>query len=310
MFTVRPPRRLQPGDTVGIISPSSPVTPEWIEKMVGYFEGRGYRVRVAPNALARFGFMAGTPQQRADDLNLMLRDPQVRMVMTSMGGAGAVHLLPLADYGSLARDPKIVVGLSDPSILLNALSSTTGVPTFHGPNGAQFGGFLPLPSFTEERFWPLVSEPLPIPYALRLNEGVRVLREGNCVQGRLCGGHLGTLEVLLGTPWAPSWDDTILFLEELNVELRRTDSMLAHLRLAGVFERIRGLIVGQYVSCGEVDEETYDDIVLRNCAGYSFPIVTNVQIGHTDDKLTLPIGCLARLDPASVTLELLESPTW
>ncbi len=305
----RIPPRLRPGDTVGIISPSSPVTAEAVGRMVAYFEGRGFRVKVAPNALASFGFLAGTPQQRADDLNLMLRDPEVRMVMTSMGGAGAAHLLPLVDYPAMAADPKIVVGLSNPSILLNAITSVAGVPTFHGPNGVQFGGYAPLTPYCEDNLWPLIGAELALPYAFPVRDSIRVLRAGPAVEGPLYGGHLRTNQVLLGTPWEPDWKGALLFLEEDQVELYRTDAMLAHLRLAGVFDAIKGLIVGRPVECDPVEAETLDDIVLRNCAGYDFPIVADVPIGHTDDKLTLPIGCRALLDTREPCLALVESPT-
>ncbi len=301
------PKRLQPGDTVGIVSPSSPTTPGEIARMTCYFQDRGYRVKVAPNALASLGFLAGTAQQRADDLNLMLRDPDVRMVMTSMGGAGAAHLLPLLDYQAIAHDPKIVVGLSNPSILLNAISGTAGVPTFHGPNGVQFGGGYPLTPYCESNFWPLVSEALDVPHTFPVQ--AQVLRGGGVVEGPLFGGHIGTNQVLLGTPWEPDWQGAILFLEEYQVELQRTDAMLAHFRLTGVLGRIKGLIVGIPLQDAEPQAETLHDVVLRSCAGYSFPIVANVPIGHTDDKITVPIGCRVRLDAAGGSLQLLERPT-
>ncbi len=303
------PRRLQPGDTVGIISPSSPTTPGEIARMTSYFEERGYRVQVAPNALASLGFLAGTAQERADDLNLMLRDPKVKMVMTSMGGAGAAHLLPLVDYEAIARDPKIVVGLSNPSILLNAIASTARVPTFHGPNGVEFGGGCPLTPFCESNFWPLVSEVLDVPYCFPVRDSIRILREGDIVEGPLFGGHLGTNQPLIGTPWEPAWQGAILFLEEYKVELQRTDAMLAHLRLAGVFDAIVGLIIGEPLEQDQGQAETLDEVVLRSCAGYDFPIVANVPIGHTDDKITVPIGCRVRLDSVGRSLQLLERPT-
>jgi len=306
---MRVPKRFRPGDTVGIISPSSPITPEAIEAITRYFERRGHPVKVAPNALARFGFMAGTPKQRADDLNLMLRDPEVRMIIASRGGAGAAHLLPLIDYAALEAAPKFLVGLSDPSILLNAITARTGVATYHGPNGVKFGVIGPLTRFSEDNFWTIVGERLELPYAYPVVDAMHVIREGSVAEGPLFGGHLKTNQVLLGTPWAPEWRGAILLIEEMEVGLARMDAMLAHLRLAGVLDSIAGLIVGQYVSCDAVEAETLEEIVLRNCAGTSFPIVMNVPIGHTDDKITVPIGCRVRVDSRRGTLELIESPT-
>jgi len=302
------PKRLRPRDTVGIVSTSSPPTPEAVGNMKRYFEKRGYSVKVAPNTLARFGFMAGTNKQRADDFNLMLHDPDVRMIVTSMGGAGAVHLLPLIDYETISSDPKIVTGLSNPAIILNAISHMAKVPTFHGPNGVEFGTG-PLTRFCEENFWPMVSENLHMPYTFPVKHEMKILRKGEVAEGRLFGGHQRTIQPLIGTPYEPDWKDSILFIEEINDELPKIDAMLAHFRLAGVFDSINGLIVGTPAESYKAEAETLEDIVLRNCEEYDFPIVSNVPVGHTDDKITVPIGCLVCLDTNKPSFELLESPT-
>lgn len=306
---MRKPRGLREGDVVGIVSTSSPVTPEAVDRMRCYFESRGYRVKVAPNVLARFGFLAGPAASRADDLNSLLRDPDVRMVVTAMGGAGAAHLLPLVDYDALATSPKIVVGLSNPSVLLNAMTRRASVPTFHGPNGVEFGGLAPLTEFTERNFWALVRGEFRIPHAFPVCDGMKVVRDGPAAEGPLLGGDLRGVQLLIGTPWEPNWGGAILSIELFRVELFRLDGFLAHLRLAGVLQGLSGLIVGQPVECDAVEVETLGDIVLRSCEGYDFPIVTGVPIGHTDDKITLPLGCRVRLDCAQGSLELLESPT-
>jgi muramoyltetrapeptide carboxypeptidase len=306
--SMKTPRKLRLGDTVGIVSTSSPTTPEAIDNLKKYFEKKGFFVKIAPHVLARFGFMAGTNRQRAEDFNLMIRDPEVRMIVTSMGGSGAVHLLSLIDYKAISCDPKIVTGLSNPAIILNAISCVSNVPTFHGPNGVEFG-FGPLTRFSEENFWLMVSGNLSIPHDFQVTNGMKILREGKVAEGRLYGGHLRTIQPLIGTPYEPDWRDSILFIEEINDDLCRIDAMLAHFRLAGVFGSIKGLIVGRQAEPYEVEAETLEDIVLRNCEGYDFPIVTDVPIGHTDDKLTVPIGCLVRLNTDKPSFELSESPT-
>jgi len=301
---LRLPRRLLPGDTVGILSTSSPVAPELVERTKQYLMGRGYRVVTATHVLDRFGYMAGTADARASDFNAMLNDPDIRMIVTSRGGESAIQLLPLIEYGTLALDPKIICGLSDPSILLNALTARSAVPTFHGPNGYDFGSEEQI-AFTEENFWPLVTGACEYPHALPVQERMKVLREGPAVNGWLWGGHLGTISGLLGTNFLPRWAGSILFLEEFIVNFPRTDALMTHFRLAGVFDRIRALVIGEPA---EMDGswETYEEIILRNCTGYSFPIVANVPLGHTTEKITLPIGGKARLDTAAHCFELLE----
>ncbi len=305
---MRAPKRLQPGDTIGIVSTSSPTKPEAVDRMKEYLLQKGYSVKVAPHTLASFGFLAGMPQVRANDLNTMLRDPAIRMIVTAMGGAGAAHLLPLIDYKALASDPKMVVGLSDPAVLLNAITSVTDVPTIHGPNGVEFG-YDELTPFAEENFWPIVSENLSLPHVFPVGNEIKAIRGDRAVEGRLYGGTMPVVQSLIGTPWAPQWKDSILFLEEVDIQFPRTDRMLTHFRLAGIFDSIKGLIIGQPVECEPVDVETLENILLRICADYDFPIITNVRIGHTDDKITVPIGCRVRLDPIEPCLALLESPT-
>jgi muramoyltetrapeptide carboxypeptidase len=302
---LRLPRRLRTGDRVGIVSTSSPVQADHVSRTRQYFEERGYRVCEGEHVLDSYGYMAGTAEARARDFNAMLNNPDIRMIVTARGGESAIQLLPLIEYGTLALDPKIICALSDPSILLNALTARSAVPTFHGPNGYDFGSEEPI-AFTEENFWPLVTGERKYPHTLPVQERMKVLREGPAVNGWLWGGHMGTISGLLGTNFLPRWAGGILFLEEFIVNFPRTDALMTHFRLAGVFDRIRALVIGEPA---EMDGswETYAEIILRNCAGFSFPIVANVPLGHTPDKITLPIGGKARLDTAALRFELLEA---
>jgi muramoyltetrapeptide carboxypeptidase len=305
------PKILKPGDTIGIVSTSSPTTKEAVQKMSATFAALGYRVKTGEHVFDSVGFMAGLPETRVFDFNKMLRDCDIRMIMTATGGKSALHMLPFIDYEAIMNDPKIFVGLSDPSIILNAITSKTGVPTFHGPNGYNFG-HTEITDFSSRNFWPIVTGKLLVPHTFPVENVIRVLREGPNVEGVLFGGHLGTNIALLGTPWAPSWKDAILFVEEIFVELNQIDAMFGHLRLAGVLSSIAGLVIGQFVDCEEKSypkQETLEDVVLRNCDGYQFPIISNVPLGHTEDKLTLPIGCRVRVSTTTPSLTLLEMPT-
>jgi muramoyltetrapeptide carboxypeptidase len=131
----------------------------------------------------------------------------------------------------------------------------------------------------------------------------------------LFGGHERTIQPLIGSKYQPQWKDCVLFLEEIGGELEgefgliSVDRVLVHFRLAGIFDSIKGLIIGSPMTPYEMGAESLEEIVLRNCEGYDFPIVTNVPIGHTDDKITVPIGCHVRLDTNKPSFELLESPT-
>jgi muramoyltetrapeptide carboxypeptidase len=304
---LRLPPRLKTGDTVGILSTSSPVAAEQVERTQRYLEARGYRVHLGDHTLDRLGYMAGTAEVRASDFNRMLTDPNIRMIVTAWGGETAIQLLPLIHYGTLSMDPKIICGLSDPSILLNALTARSAVPTFHGPNGYDFGATIHS-AFTEENFWPMITGEWEYPHTFPVGDQMKILREGPAVNGWLWGGNLSTIRGLIGTHFRPQWAGGILFLEEMQVGYARTDDMLAHFKLAGIFDRIRALVIGAPAELGEPAGETYEDLILRHCAGTSFPIVANLPIGHTPEKITLPIGGKARLDTSLRSFQLLEAP--
>jgi muramoyltetrapeptide carboxypeptidase len=304
---LRLPPRLKAGETVGILSTSSPVAAEQVERTKHYLERCGYSVHLGDHTLDRLGYMAGTAEARAADFNAMLSDPDIRMIVTAWGGETAIQLLPLIHYGTLSMDPKIICGLSDPSILLNALTSRSAVPTFHGPNGYDFGAAAHS-AFTEENFWPMITGEWEYPHDFPVGHQMKILREGPPANGWLWGGNLSTIRGLIGTHFRPQWAGGILFLEEMQVDYARTDDMLAHFRLAGIFDRIRALVIGAPAEMAEPGDETYEDIILRHCASASFPIVANLSIGHTTDKITLPIGGKARLDTSRRSFQLLEPP--
>jgi muramoyltetrapeptide carboxypeptidase len=214
----------------------------------------------------------------------------------------------LVDYEAIRTDPKIIVGLSNPAILLNAITSKTGVPTFHGPNGVDFG-YEELIPFTTDKFWPIVSENLALPYSYSVDDEINVVRSAGTVEGRLFGGHLKTVQRLIGTHWAPEWKDSILFLEEYTLNFSEVDKALTHFKLAGILDSIAGLIFGRPVECDPVQVETIEDILLRICAESNYPIFNDIRIGHTEEKITVPIGCRVRLNSEKPSFQLLESPT-
>lgn len=299
------PPALKPGDTVGIVSTSSPCPPEALDRMESYLRGKGYGVKRTPHVLASRGYLAGSAEDRAADLNAMFADPQVRMILTAFGGKGANQLLTLLDWDGIRTNPKIFVGLSDPSVVANAVTARTGIVTFHGPTGYDFG-MTAIHAFTDVWFWKAVTGGHGLPWELDVT-GSLVVRHGREVTGHLVGGHLGTLQSLVGTPWAPQWDGAILFVEEIFTEWERIDAMLTHFRLAGVFDRVRGLIVGRCVDCKSQAPADADflQMILR-CVGGAFPILAEVSLGHTPEKLTLPLGVPARLRTNPPSLEVLE----
>jgi muramoyltetrapeptide carboxypeptidase len=154
------PRAVRPGDCIGVVSTSSPVSAEELDRLVGYLEGRGYRVRLAEGVGDRMGHLAGSPARRAAGVMSMFADPDVALVLPATGGTGAGHLVNLLDYGLIRANPKVFTGFSDPSSLCNAILAGAGLPNVHGVTGIQFFEPELKDDWTEAEFWAMVSGPI------------------------------------------------------------------------------------------------------------------------------------------------------
>lgn len=301
------PKKLEVGDTIGIVATSCPTTQENIDTLISYFNHRGYHVKISEHCLDRFGFLTAKAEDLAIDFNKMVKDESVKMILLAYGGSGAIHLLPLIDYDEIKKNPKLICGYSDHTVLLNTITSKTDVPTFHGIDG-EIVVFMESESVTEKTWFDMVTGDIELPYVYQ-TDSLKVLKHGKPVSGRLIGGNGSSL--LFGTDWLPVPEHTILAIEGVSYTPNRLDSFLAKLRILGVLDSIDGLIIGRYQGYnyrawwGE-DLETLEDIVLRNCEGYDFPIVYNVLIGHTAEKITLPIGTQFKLDTEKKQISLLE----
>lgn len=291
---IRPPA-VAPGSGVAIVSTSSPVPPEDLERLTAYFERRGHQVKVATHARAETGYLAGPAQDRADDLMAAFADPDISLIVPATGGKGAAHLVDLLDYDIIAANPKVFTALSDTAILANAITARAGLVALHGPTGYDFSRPA-VNAATEEAFWRIVSghvKDLELSGAdWNVPRGI-----GSAFAGPVVGGHLGTIRALVGTPWMPELDGALLILEEVFVPWVQVDVALTHLRLAGVFDRIAGLLVAVPVDSAREDapDETYEELILR-CVGGAFPVVTGASFGHTETKFPLPIGLPVQVD--------------
>lgn len=309
MNILKPPR-LRKHDLIGIVSPASaPSSQEKVDKGVQYLERLGYRVKVGQHVMDQHGYLAGTDDQRAHDLNDMLRDPAVRAIVAVRGGYGTPRLLHLVDYRAVRRNPKILVGYSDLTALQLALFRKTGLVTFSGPMvGVEM--WDSIDPFTEEHFWRVITSSARIG-PLRNPQGERLVayNKGK-VAGTLIGGNMSLLASLMGTPYLPNFRKAILVLEDVDEAPHRIDRMFAQLHHAGISKVIAGLVLGKFTDCVPSDpskphlniEQVLDDAVSR----ITCPVLTNLQYGHIAKKLTLPFGVRALLDSRNGVLKILE----
>lgn len=311
------PKALRPGDTVGLITPATYVPdPDRLalaERTIKYF---GLRIKLAKNAGKRMGDYRVSIGERLDDLHAMFRDPEVKAVFAIRGGYGSMHLLDRIDYDLIHRNPKIFLGYSDITAMHLAINKHARLVTFHGP--------ITLSRFTEytqKYFRKALFEAQPIgkitnppeTNELRPSHTLRTIKTG-IATGQLIGGNLTLISTTLGTPYEIETRGKIVFLEDVDEEPYSIDRMLTHLRLAGKFNGIAGLIFGECQDCRPKDYKPSMTIpyslgeALDNILGdLKVPVLYGLTIGHTDDQLTLPLGVLATLDSNEGTLEIKEA---
>lgn len=301
------PKILKPGATIGVFTPSAPVDRENFEKGIDFLKQSGFKLKLGANALKVTGYLAGTDEERVSDLHSLFLDPAIDAIFCSSGGYNSNRLLDKIDYKLIAQNPKIFMGLSDPTSLLCAIYTKSGLITFHGPV-VQFDMSWNYTSYTERYLEKALSMVDAIGYIVEVT-GENVLKPGKA-SGRLVGGNLTSIQYLLGTPYEPDWRGALLFWEDVFEEPHVLDAKLVHLRSAGVFDQINGMVIGQLVGCEEeefANTPSIEETVLDLCKDYNFPILYDVLLGHTKDKLTIPIGVEAEIDTQGMVLSIVES---
>ncbi|HJR01852.1 MAG TPA: LD-carboxypeptidase [Methylomirabilota bacterium] len=311
------PRRLAPGQTIGMVAPSAaPNDPERIRFAIDTVESLGFKVKPAAHLFDREGYLAGSDAARADDLNAMFADDGVDAIWCVRGGYGASRILPALDYALIQRKPKALIGYSDITALHMAIHRHAGLVTFHGP--VAFRAFTPYSLGELKRvLWapqaPVrLGGPPPFPRAEGWLDGenrVTTLVPGRA-RGRLLGGNLCLMSHLCGTPYFPDLRGAILFLEDVEEAYYRIDRMLTQLWLSGALAGVAGVAFGKFTNCNPsqffLQNRPLEDILAERCRALGVPAISGIMVGHIEDQTTLPVGCLAELDADAGTLTLLE----
>ncbi|MBI5298605.1 MAG: LD-carboxypeptidase [Chloroflexi bacterium] len=301
------PPRLRPGDTIGIVSPSTHVTEELdgqFEHGVRFLESLGFRVKLGKHIRSTSWGYTASPQEKAEDIHAMFADDSVQAIICSQGGDTANACLPHLDWELIRAHPKIFLGISDISVLLNAIHHQTGLVTFHGDDVMWGFGRAPTAYDRDEFLARLVEGRVG---EIPPNRERRSIR-GGVGEGKLLGGNLHCLLKLAGTACFPDFSDAILFVEDIGVTPEGCDHAFQQMKQMGVFERLRGAVVG-YVDGLQDDpsQMQMEDILLRITAEYDFPILKVDDFGHNCPNTTLPIGGMVRLDADERTIEIVES---
>lgn len=306
------PKRLVAGDTLGIVLPAShEATADAIALAKEQLEFLGFKVVIGAHAYDRHGYFAGRDEDRAADVNRMFADDAIAGVVCYTGGWGSPRILPHLDYDLIARKPKVLIGYSDVTALLNAVHQRTGLITFHGPVASS-----PLEPYSLENFRRMLmtAEPagLLAPPPKKATELVdrtnRVLRLAPGVAtGRLSGGNLTLIASLIGTPYEVETAGRIVFAEDVREEVYRIDRMLTQLALGGHFDRMAGFVFGRCTDCAARGGFSLEDILRDHFADRPKPAISGLSFGHIEQKLTIPIGAIATLDADTGTLKIEEA---
>lgn len=319
--------------TIGIVSPSAPISaycPKRLERGIRELENLGFTVVRGENVSALTEFTAGSPEQRAADIHSLFSHPDVDIIIATIGGYNANDLLELLDYSLIKKNnKKIFVGYSDISILLSALHKKAGVPCLLGPmvlpQFGEFGGILPfskesfmhvisqldsensylLPKSTEstEEFTAWDSEDTRL-RVMEPNQGWEIIQSGKA-DGQLVGGNLRSLLAVAGTEFFPDTKNAILFLEDDNEESAATlCRMLRQLQNMGALKHVKGVVFGRFQKESEISSSTLKKVVSLIDGLADVPIISNVDFGHTDPMLTLPLGKKVEIDTNESSIKI------
>lgn len=301
---VRPPR-LQPGSTLGLVSPAGATFFAGdLEEVETTLAGLGFRTRRGAHVLDTYGYLGGQDRARAADLMAMFLDDEVDAILPLRGGWGCARLLPHLDYDAIRAHPKIVCGYSDVTALLSALYTRSGLVGFHGPVGTSTWN-----DFSTGYWRDVVVDGREVVMADPPDMERETITPG-VARGPLFGGNLTVLAALVGTAYVPELQGHILFLEDVGEEPYRIDRMLTQLRLAGMLDRVAGVYFGDCRRC-EPEEGarsfTLSQVLHDRLGDLGVPVWHSHLVGHLVDKYTLPIGVEAEMDANAGTLRIVGS---
>ena len=308
------PARLKPGDTVGLIIPSSAQwDPTSVEILLDSLAALGLKGKLGKHVFDRRGYFAGRDEDRAADINAMFADPEVNAIHCIRGGWGAARLLPLLDWATIGKHPKIFIGYSDITALLMSLHARTGLVTFHGPVGASKWNAFNV-DWMKRVLWnaeaaAFVNARETDDSLVPVKNRTRTITPGKA-RGRLLGGNLTVFTTIIGSGYLPDFKDCILFLEDVEEAPYSLDRMFTQLKLAGILGQAKGVVWGTCDGCSPGEgfgSLTIPDILDDHLKPLGVPVYSGAMIGHVDRQFTLPLGVQVELDADAGTITMLES---
>lgn len=302
-MAIQPPM-LRPGDTIGVVTLGSPLDPGVIDARIETVRQMGFNVVLGRYVYAQNGYLAGTDEQRAEDLMDMFRNPEVKMILPSRGGVGVAGILPYLDFQVIRRNPKIVTGYSDITVLLNVLHQYADLIAFQSLLLIDFR--FGTPAYNFDQFFAATSTP-DAPRRIENPPGMPLIgRVPGHAAGPLIGGNLTSFVDTLGTPYEIDVRGKILLLEETHEPVNTVYRYMNHLKLAGKFADCIGIIMGECTGCQDAYGKSYDDLINDFLVPLGKPLLTNLATAHGLYKAALPIGAVVDMNAELNTLTVME----
>lgn len=288
---------LAPGDKIGVCAPSSYVEEELLNSGIALLTQWGFEVSIHPQTFAQHHQSAGTDKEKLSALHELYKDPEIKAIYAAAGGQRALHLLPHLDLQLIKNNPKPIIGYSDITSLLNYIHAQTGIVNWHAPVLKQLS-----PSINATYLQHAISGS-PQSYSWETSS----IYQNGCVTAPVIGGNLSVLQAMIGTEYAPKFNDAILMLEDIGEEYSSLDRTLCHLKHAGIFSALKGLIFGTFSNMKDTGRPfgfSFHDIITEHIEGLNIPIAIKAPFGHADLNYPLPIGHQITFEVNDQTAEL------
>lgn len=294
------PKKLSAGDTVAIVSPSSPVTKNEADLCKKLVENMGYNVKMGKCTYESVhGYSAGTGRSRADDINEMFADKEVKAIWCIRGGDTSSHMMDKLDFDLIKNNPKIFVGYSDVTNLNINFNQKCDFVTFHGPM-VKSNMLNSYDEFTKSSFEKALNMQKELTLENPAGEDFKVMAEGSA-EGTIIGGNLSLIVSMIGTPYEIDTKGKILFIEDVDENVRRLDRMMYQLKYSNKLNDAAGIIFGDFSDCiNEADKDYTVFEMLRDVlTGYQKPVMYNIKSGHCFPMSTIPLGADCKIDTKS-----------
>ncbi len=305
------PKRLKKGDRIGLVTPAGVITELQLKETIEQVEKLGYKTYYQPSVLSEYGYLAGTDQERADELMHMFTNTEVDAILCVRGGYGAIRINKLLDFDKIRVNPKILIGYSDITALISSIYENAGLVAFHGPVGISSFNEYTIESFEDILLHP--SRKYKYSYEREAESennpefDFYTITEGKA-EGELIGGNMSVLVSMIGSEFEPDFENKLVYLEEIDEKTYKVDRMLTQLLQASNLHKAAGIVLGVFANCNVNDAPTFTlkETLIQLLAPLNIPTVYGFPFGHVSNKMTIPTGVLAQLNADKKTLKLTE----